>query len=147
MLGVHDPRTLPAAAWLNQAMMPLHFGDWGGGIVQWVYAVFGVGSVALIWLGLWLWADRLRQRRGTLWPQGHTATRMLGVAVPALIAACLLPLVFALALPDSAAPGFTAFALGLIGVALGLAAWSWAGARRASATVDPRRESSRHASP
>jgi len=91
LLGVHDPRRLRGLAWWNQAMMPLHLGDWAGVSLRWLYALLGLGSAALIWLGLWLWGDRRRHVAGALLPRGRWAGLGLRGASAALLASLLLP--------------------------------------------------------
>lgn len=91
VLGVHDPRTLPRAAWWRQAMMPLHLGDWAGFSLRGVYAVLGLGCAALIWIGLWLWADRRRNVAGLVMPRGRLAAWITRATTVALSLGCVLP--------------------------------------------------------
>jgi uncharacterized iron-regulated membrane protein len=72
-LGAHDPRQMKGLPWWHQAMMPLHLGDWSGMSLRWLYAVLGLGCCVLIWLGLWLWADRRLKVAGNLLPRGRLA--------------------------------------------------------------------------
>jgi len=91
LLGVHDPRTLEGGAWWRQAMMPLHLGDWAGVSLRGVYAVLGLGSAALVWIGLWLWADRRRNVAGLAMRRGKGAMRLLHSMTGALSLACVVP--------------------------------------------------------
>lgn len=88
LLGVHDPRQLEGLHWWQQAMMPLHLGDWSGVSLRWLYAVLGLGCCVLIWLGLWLWADRRVKVAGKLLPRGRLAGWIFhaGVSTPLLTA-------------------------------------------------------------
>ncbi|MDQ8020383.1 MAG: PepSY-associated TM helix domain-containing protein [Moraxellaceae bacterium] len=90
LLGVHDPRALQGLRWWHQAMMPLHLGDWAGISLRWLYAVFGMGCAGLVWLGLWLWADRRRNVAGTLLPRGALASWLLrgGASICAMVVVC-----------------------------------------------------------
>ena len=69
-------------------MMPLHLGDWSGVSLRWLYAVLGLGCCVLIWLGLWLWADRRVKVAGKLLPRGRLAgwTFTAGVSASLLTA-------------------------------------------------------------
>lgn len=127
VLGRHDPRELPGGAWLSQAMMPLHLGDWSGAAVRWLYFACGIGTSLLIWYGLRLWAERLTRAHGSLWRKGKAATIGLTSAAVAILGANLLPPLFKWMNLDMPGLGATAFLVtfGVVGLAVGLSRLEW----------------------
>ncbi|MCU7371970.1 PepSY-associated TM helix domain-containing protein [Paucibacter sp. O1-1] len=137
LLGVHDPRRLAAPAWWRQALMPLHMGDWlgerAGALLRWAYALLGLGTAALVWLGLRLWADRRTRVAGRLWPRGPGPRRLLAAATAGMAGACVLPwLVWALAGQGFALGVGAALAGFGVGAVLGLSAGSARGKVRST---------------
>jgi uncharacterized iron-regulated membrane protein len=60
---VTDRRSLP---WYLVALLmsqPLHFGDYGGGPMQFLWALFDVATIIVLGSGLYLWAGRARAAR------------------------------------------------------------------------------------
>ena len=58
-----DP--VKAGFWMrvNGWMEPLHFGDFGGLTLKWLYFILGLSPALLSLTGTWLWIER--QQRGT----------------------------------------------------------------------------------
>lgn len=102
LLGVHDPRRLEGLLLAQTLMMPLHFGDWTGPVLRWVYFALGLGSAVLIWLGLRLWADRREHAGGVLWPAGGRVRRFVGALSGGAVAVSVLPILFASFVPTIA---------------------------------------------
>lgn len=60
--AVHDPRTLGFWSQANALMEPLHFGDFGGLTLKWLYFVLGLTPAFLSISGTLIWLDSRRQR-------------------------------------------------------------------------------------
>ena len=60
---VHDPRTQGFWSMVNGLMEPLHFGDFGGLALKWLYFVLGMTPAFLSISGTLIWLDARRQRR------------------------------------------------------------------------------------
>ena len=69
---VHDPRTQGFWSQFNGLMEPLHFGDFGGLTLKWLYFVLGMTPAFLSISGTLIWLDSRQQRRRTAAP-AHTA--------------------------------------------------------------------------
>ena len=69
---VHDPRTQGFWSQFNGLMEPLHFGDFGGLTLKWLYFVLGMTPAFLSISGTLIWLDSRQQRRRTAVP-AHTA--------------------------------------------------------------------------
>jgi uncharacterized iron-regulated membrane protein len=69
---VHDPRTQGFWSQFNGLMEPLHFGDFGGLTLKWLYFVLGMTPAFLSLSGTLIWLDSRQQRRRTAVP-AHTA--------------------------------------------------------------------------
>lgn len=94
LLGVFDPRLMRGLPWWHQAMMPLHIGDWSGLWLRVFYCLLGLGSTLLIWLGLWLWANRRMNVAGTLLKRGALAKHLMNLGIVVTTLVILLPLFF-----------------------------------------------------
>jgi uncharacterized iron-regulated membrane protein len=62
---VHDPRTQGFWSQFNGMMEPLHFGDFGGLTLKWLYFVLGMTPAFLSLSGTLIWLDSRQQRRRT----------------------------------------------------------------------------------
>lgn len=60
---VHDPRTQGFWSMVDGLMEPLHFGDFGGLALKWLYFVLGMTPAFLSISGTLIWLDARRQRR------------------------------------------------------------------------------------
>lgn len=60
---VHDPRTQGFWSMVSGLMEPLHFGDFGGLALKWLYFVLGMTPAFLSISGTLIWLDARRQRR------------------------------------------------------------------------------------
>lgn len=60
---VHDPRTAGFWSLVNGLMEPLHFGDFGGLALKWLYFLLGMTPAFLSISGTVIWLDAHRQRR------------------------------------------------------------------------------------
>ncbi len=60
---VHDPRTAGFWSLVNSLMEPLHFGDFGGLTLKWLYFFLGMTPAFLSISGTLIWLDARRQRR------------------------------------------------------------------------------------
>ena len=60
---VHDPRTAGVWSLLNGLMEPLHFGDFGGLALKWLYFFLGMTPAFLSISGTLIWLDARQQRR------------------------------------------------------------------------------------
>lgn len=60
---VHDPRTAGFWALVNGLMEPLHFGDFGGLALKWLYFFLGMTPAFLSISGTLIWLDARQQRR------------------------------------------------------------------------------------
>lgn len=69
---VHDPRTQGFWSQFNGLMEPLHFGDFGGLTLKWLYFVLGMTPAFLSLSGTLIWLDSRQQRRRTAAP-AHVA--------------------------------------------------------------------------
>ncbi len=65
---VHDPRTQGFWSQFNGLMEPLHFGDFGGLTLKWLYFVLGMTPAFLSISGTLIWLDSRQQRRRTAAP-------------------------------------------------------------------------------
>ena len=61
---VHDPRTAGFWSMVNALMEPLHFGDFGGLPLKWLYFFLGLTPAFLSISGTLIWLDGRRQRQG-----------------------------------------------------------------------------------
>jgi len=61
---VHDPRTAGFWSMVNALMEPLHFGDFGGLPLKWLYFFLGLTPAFLSITGTLIWLDGRRQRQG-----------------------------------------------------------------------------------
>lgn len=70
---VHDPRTAGFWSLVNGLMEPLHFGDFGGLTLKWLYFLLGLTPAFLSLSGTVIWLDSRRQRApvASLSPAGH----------------------------------------------------------------------------
>jgi len=59
----HDPRTQGFWSLVDGLMEPLHFGDFGGLALKWLYFVLGMTPAFLSISGTLIWLDARRQRR------------------------------------------------------------------------------------
>lgn len=62
--SVWDPRTRGFWSQFNGLMEPLHFGDFGGLGLKWLYFLLGLSPAILSLTGTILWIDRRRRREG-----------------------------------------------------------------------------------
>ena len=60
---VHDPRTAGFWSLVNGLMEPLHFGDFGGLALKWLYLLLGMTPAFLSISGTLIWLDARHQRR------------------------------------------------------------------------------------
>lgn len=60
---VHDPRTQGFWSLVDGLMEPLHFGDFGGLPLKWLYFILGMTPAFLSISGTLIWLDARRQRR------------------------------------------------------------------------------------
>lgn len=60
---VHDPRTAGFWSLVNGLMEPLHFGDFGGLALKWLYFFLGMTPAFLSISGTLIWLDARQQRR------------------------------------------------------------------------------------
>jgi uncharacterized iron-regulated membrane protein len=60
---VHDPRTQGFWSQFNGLMEPLHFGDFGGLTLKWLYFVLGMTPAFLSISGTLIWLDSRQQRQ------------------------------------------------------------------------------------
>lgn len=60
---VHDPRTVGFWSLVNGLMEPLHFGDFGGLALKWLYFFLGMTPAFLSISGTLIWLDARQQRR------------------------------------------------------------------------------------
>ncbi len=60
---VHDPRTAGFWSLVNGLMEPLHFGDFGGLALKWLYFFLGMTPAFLSISGTLIWLDDRRQRQ------------------------------------------------------------------------------------
>ncbi|MBV7428020.1 MULTISPECIES: PepSY domain-containing protein [unclassified Acidovorax] len=60
---VHDPRTAGFWSLVNGLMEPLHFGDFGGLTLKWLYFFLGMTPAFLSISGTLIWLDARQQRR------------------------------------------------------------------------------------
>ncbi len=60
---VHDPRTAGLWSLVNGLMEPLHFGDFGGLTLKWLYFFLGMTPAFLSISGTLIWLDARQQRR------------------------------------------------------------------------------------
>ena len=60
---VHDPRTAGFWSLVNGLMEPLHFGDFGGLALKWLYFLLGMTPAFLSISGTLIWLDARQQRR------------------------------------------------------------------------------------
>ncbi len=60
---VHDPRTAGFWSLVNGLMEPLHFGDFGGLALKWLYFILGMTPAFLSISGTLIWLDARQQRR------------------------------------------------------------------------------------
>ncbi|MBA2723428.1 MAG: PepSY domain-containing protein, partial [Methylibium sp.] len=58
-----DPRQRGFWSQFNGLMEPLHFGDFGGLVLKWVYFLLGLTPAALSLSGTLIWIDRRKHRR------------------------------------------------------------------------------------
>ncbi|MCZ8094776.1 MAG: PepSY-associated TM helix domain-containing protein [Acidovorax sp.] len=65
---VHDPRTQGFWSQFNGLMEPLHFGDFGGLTLKWLYFVLGMTPAFLSISGTLIWLDSRQQRHRTAAP-------------------------------------------------------------------------------
>jgi uncharacterized iron-regulated membrane protein len=66
LLDLRDPARLGLWSRVNSWMEPLHFGDFGGLTLKWLYFILGLSPALLSITGTWLWLER--QRRDGLQP-------------------------------------------------------------------------------
>lgn len=59
-----DPREAGVLARVNGWMEPLHFGDFGGLTLKWLYFILGMSPALLSITGTWLWIDQQRSGAG-----------------------------------------------------------------------------------
>jgi uncharacterized iron-regulated membrane protein len=62
VVSVHDPRQAGFWSKVNALMEPLHFGDFGGLSLKWLYFLLGLTPAFLSLSGTLIWLDRRRQR-------------------------------------------------------------------------------------
>lgn len=55
ILQTHNAAQVPKVTWLYNLNEPLHFGDFTGVWMKWLYFAFGLAASALTFTGLWLW--------------------------------------------------------------------------------------------
>ena len=60
---VHDPRSAGFWSQVNGLMEPLHFGDFGGLALKWLYFLLGMTPAFLSISGTLIWFDARQQRR------------------------------------------------------------------------------------
>ncbi len=61
ILQTHNPAEVPKVTRLYNLNEPLHFGNFTGAWMKWLYFAFGLGASVLTFTGLWLWLlKRLR---------------------------------------------------------------------------------------
>ena len=60
---VLDPRTAGFWSLVNGLMEPLHFGDFGGLALKWLYFILGMTPAFLSLSGTLIWLDSRQQRR------------------------------------------------------------------------------------
>jgi uncharacterized iron-regulated membrane protein len=60
---VHDPRTAGFWSLVNGLMEPLHFGDFGGLALKWLYFFLGMTPAFLSISGTLIWLDARQQRQ------------------------------------------------------------------------------------
>ncbi len=60
---VHDPRAAGFWSLVNALMEPLHFGDFGGLALKWLYFILGMTPAFLSISGTLIWLDARQQRR------------------------------------------------------------------------------------
>lgn len=63
VLRVIDPQRQSPGQAMLYGLMGLHFGDFGGSIVQWLYFVLGLGGALLFYSGNLLWVEARRRHR------------------------------------------------------------------------------------
>lgn len=78
---VHDPRTAGFWSLVDGLMEPLHFGDFGGLALKWLYFILGMTPAFLSISGTLIWLDaRQQRRRDAEAAQGAQGTSASGIA-------------------------------------------------------------------
>ncbi len=61
LVELHDPRSAGFWSRVDGWMEPLHFGDFGGSLLKWLYFFLGLTPALLSITGTWLWIERHRR--------------------------------------------------------------------------------------
>ncbi len=61
ILQTHNAARVPRVTWLYNLNEPLHFGDFTGAWLKWIYFLFGLAASALTFTGSWLWLLKRRK--------------------------------------------------------------------------------------
>lgn len=77
---VHDPRTAGFWSLVNGLMEPLHFGDFGGLALKWLYFFLGMTPAFLSISGTLIWLDARQQRRREAQAEAAQGTSTSGIA-------------------------------------------------------------------
>lgn len=89
-LGIAEtwaPGSRPATPIASSVITSLHFGNFGGPVVQWLYFLLGLGGAFLFYSGNLLWIESRRRRRQREQPRLHRV--MAGVTVGVCVGCCL----------------------------------------------------------
>ena len=89
-LGIAEtwgPGTRPATPIASSVITSLHYGNFGGPVIKWLYFLLGLGGAFLFYSGNLLWIESRRRRRQREQPRLHRA--MAGVTVGVCIGCCL----------------------------------------------------------
>lgn len=85
--AIRAPGERPAATTASSVVTSLHFGNFGGPLLAWLYFLLGIGGAFLFYSGNLLWIESRRRRRQREQPATHRL--MGGLTVGVCIGCCL----------------------------------------------------------
>lgn len=86
VLRVIDPRRQSAGQAMLYGLMGLHFGDYGGTAVRWLYFALGLGGAMLFYSGNLLWLESRRRHRQPV--QRQACVRMAQLSLGICLGCC-----------------------------------------------------------
>jgi uncharacterized iron-regulated membrane protein len=85
--AMHAPGERPTATAASSVVTSLHFGNFGGPLLAWLYFLLGIAGAFLFYSGNLLWIESRRRRRQSEQPTAHRL--MAGLTVGVCIGSCL----------------------------------------------------------
>lgn len=86
VLRVSDPQRQSAGQAMLYGLMGLHFGDYGGSAVQWLYFALGLAGAVLFYSGNLLWVEARRRHRQPV--QRRACVRMAQLTLGICLGCC-----------------------------------------------------------